>query len=131
VRTLGIAARFPQGPPLPQEIPALVELDLEAAEALVLGVGERRLLAQPVLLPDQLLDVCEHLPLGLALRRRFVHDARLRSGGSRRFDLRGRGKIPLDRRARARARRAHDAWAPRRYAPCWSREGCVHSATAS
>ena len=55
-----VAAVLPLGAALPEQVPALVELDLDPAQALVLlagrdlAVGQR--LAQPVLLVDQRVD---------------------------------------------------------------------------
>src|SRR5262245_42483677 len=66
VRIIGVLAEFPQGPTLPQEVPALVQADFERLEAaLRCGVvcPARDLLPQLLLLPDQLFDVAENPPV--------------------------------------------------------------------
>jgi hypothetical protein len=64
-----IAARFMQSAPLPQQIPALIELDLDVRKAVVVAFAERILREKMMLLGDELLNVGEHLSLGLALCR--------------------------------------------------------------
>src|SRR5712691_13438348 len=77
-----IAAGLPQGAPLPQQVPALVELRLHGSEALALLLVERSLVEEPVLLRNQALDVGQHRSVLLALvfhARSFVRNVRTRT----------------------------------------------------
>jgi len=54
-----VASCFAQRATLAQEVPALVELDLDRGEAPALGIVERALLEQTMLFRDEVLDVRE------------------------------------------------------------------------
>ena len=62
-------AQVPMLAALPQQVPALVELHLDARQPVVLAVGERPLAEEPVLFVHEFLDVRQNLVLRLALRR--------------------------------------------------------------
>lgn len=51
---------IPQSAPLAEEIPALIEFDLESCEAFPIGLGQRLLLVQPMFLLDEALNVVEN-----------------------------------------------------------------------
>jgi hypothetical protein len=57
LRAFRIAAGFAQRAPLTQQVPALVELHLDALEPTLIRVGKRPLFHQPMLLSDEFLDV--------------------------------------------------------------------------
>src|SRR5437763_7057659 len=57
VRVLRVAPRFAQGTTLAQQVPALVELDVDRREPLARRFVERSLVEQSVVLRDKLLDV--------------------------------------------------------------------------
>jgi hypothetical protein len=56
LRLVGVVAELPPGAALPQEVPALIELDLEGAIALVVLGRAVRMLVQPMLLFHEVLD---------------------------------------------------------------------------
>ncbi len=62
---IGVLARFAQGPALPQQVPTLVELDLDGAQAAVLlgfiDVVVLHLVAKLLLLGDELIDLGENV----------------------------------------------------------------------
>src|SRR5437870_1494111 len=64
-RAIGVLAELAQRASLPQEIPALVELDLELTQALALLVGLRAPGVERMLLVDEASDMGEH---GLIVR---------------------------------------------------------------
>jgi hypothetical protein len=69
MRLAGVVAGLEQRAALPQQVPALVEFDLELHEAFVVIFGARRVLHERMFLSDEALNVREHLVLGLL----FVH----------------------------------------------------------
>jgi len=62
---------------LAQQVPAAVELDVELAEPLALGIRHGALRVEPLLLGHQMLDVLEH---GLVARMQG-HGVLLRTAG--------------------------------------------------
>lgn len=75
-----VTSCFAQCTTLAQEVPALVELDLDRGEPPALGIVARALLEQTMLFSDKILDVREY---GYVLRR-VVHVGDFRSDALRR-----------------------------------------------
>lgn len=57
---LWILAEFPEGSALAQEVPALIQLDLDGFEPLVLGIGQGLLAMELMLFLDEVFDVFAH-----------------------------------------------------------------------
>ena len=70
MRLRRITTGFAQGPPLPQQVPALIQLDLHVGEPFAALRRQRPLLEKAVLFRDQALNVIEY---GLVLGR-FFHE---------------------------------------------------------
>jgi len=67
-RLIGVFAEFPQRPALAQQIPALIELDLDRFQPPLVGVGEGFLTVQLMLFPHELLDVLPHGLIDILVR---------------------------------------------------------------
>ena len=64
-RLRGVVTELPERPTLAQQIPALIELDLELIQSLTVGVRELPLLEEPVLFLDEMFDVPAYRLVGL------------------------------------------------------------------
>ena len=95
MRLLGVASGLLQRTALAQQVPALVELDLHALQALVLGVREPSLLEQAMLLGYEVLDAAEYGTVG-----GLIHE-----NGLRRRRLNGRAPPAMLGRRIVRGRR--------------------------
>jgi len=59
LRVVRVEPDIAKGTPLAQEVPALIQFDLDLAEPLTIGLGKFPLLVQPLLLLDKALDIIE------------------------------------------------------------------------
>src|SRR5262249_60397518 len=59
-----VAAEFFQGAALAQQIPVLIELDLDFPQPLLIGIGRRLMLIEALLFRHQFPNVVEHRPVG-------------------------------------------------------------------
>src|SRR4030095_14609030 len=83
----------PQGASLTQQVPALIELDLDRLQTCALFLGEGLLFLEPVLLRDQLFDVPEHGSIGHFVR----HSGPLFASPTEREERRSAPFFPPDR----------------------------------
>src|SRR6185369_9804474 len=83
VRLIGVLPELAERAPMAEKVPALVQLNLDGLQPMVVGGRERLLIPQPVLLLHQLFDVLAHrcvemsvghesLPCGRSCRDREV-----------------------------------------------------------
>lgn len=73
-----VEPNVPKGTSLTQEVPALIEFNLEVGESLAIGFAETFLLVQPMFFGDQTLNVVEdRLILGLIVHERLLRMDRI------------------------------------------------------